>query len=78
LKFDDKEPNFFECVLGSEKGHLFHGVINIDPKNNYFPTIMEEFRSVVQTPDYSPILDIVITQVKDIYLVLAISATKLY
>ena len=78
LKFSDADPNFFEVVLGSEEGHLFHGVIQIDPKRGYFPEVFEQFRPILQTPEYSAILDIQITQIKDVYLVLAISATKLY
>jgi hypothetical protein len=30
LKFDENEPNFFEVLLGSDQGHIFHGVFSVD------------------------------------------------
>lgn len=78
LKFSDKDPNFFEVVLGSEEGHIFHGAIQVDKDKGYFPDVCEPFKPVLQTPEYSSVLDIKVTQIKDVYLVLAISATKLY
>ena len=39
---------------------------------------VEPFKVVLQTPEYSPICDIQMAKVKDVYLILAISDTKLY
>lgn len=39
---------------------------------------VEPFKVVLQTPEYSPICDIQMAKVKDVYLILAISETKLY
>jgi hypothetical protein len=40
--------------------------------------VAESFKEVVSTPEYMPILEIKVTQVKETYLVLATSETKLY
>ena len=77
LKFSESDPFFFELILGSEDGQIFHGAIQID-KESGRPQMLEPFKSVVQTPEYSAILDLKVTQVKDTFLVLAASATKLY
>jgi len=40
--------------------------------------VLEPFKQVVQTPEYSPLLDLKVCKIKDVHLVLAVSATSLY
>jgi hypothetical protein len=40
--------------------------------------VFEPFKTVVETPEYSAILDIKITKVKNEFLTLAVSSTQLY
>ena len=44
-------------VLGSEEGHLFHGVLQVDPDSGMV-NVVESFKVVLQTPEYSSILEI--------------------
>ena len=76
LKFDENEPNFFELLLGSDEGHIFYGVVEV--KEDGRLEVVTPLKVVVQTPDFSSILEIKMTKIKDVYLVLAVSATKLY
>lgn len=46
LKFDENEPNFFELLLGSEDGHLFHGVFETQKHNGELSAV-EPFKVVV-------------------------------
>lgn len=46
LKFDDSEPNFFELLLGSEDGHIFHGVFEVDRSDGQLK-VVEPFKVVV-------------------------------
>ena len=64
-------------VLGSEEGHLFHGVLQVDPDSGMV-NVVESFKVVLQTPEYSSILEIKMTKIKDTFLILFISATMLY
>lgn len=45
LKFDESEPNFFELLLGSEDGHIFHGVFSVDTDGNL--KVEDAFKLVV-------------------------------
>ena len=72
LKLDEEDPNMFEVVLGGDDGQLFFGAVMINPDNGSIENL-EEFQVAVQTPEYSPILDIKMTRIKGVYLVLAIS-----
>lgn len=81
MKFEDDneldDSRVYEILLGSEDGHIFHGVMEINQKYGTVE-VFKEFTSVMETPEYSPILDIKIARVKGNYLVLAVSATSLY
>jgi hypothetical protein len=77
LMFDENEPCFFELLLGSEDGHLFHGVFQVDHDTGLL-NVADPLKLLLQTPEYSPILEIQMTKIRDTYLVLMISATMLY
>ncbi len=56
---------------------MFFGAVIVNPENGSIENL-EEFQVAVQTPEYSPILDIKMTRIKGVYLVLAISQTNMY
>ena len=67
----------YEVLIGSEDGYLILGTVECDPRTGSVE-VFQEFSAVVETPEYSPILDIRITKVKNDFLTLAVSATSLY
>lgn len=77
LKFGDSNSNVYEVLIGSEDGYLILGTVECNPRNGTVE-VFDAFRNVVETPDYSPILDIKITKVKNDFLTLAVSQTNLY
>jgi hypothetical protein len=74
--FDEADPTFFELLLGSEDGTLFHGAFQITPEG--IPQTVSQIQMAVKTPEYNPIREIKIAKVKEVFLVLAITSTKLY
>lgn len=64
-------------LLGSEDGYLIHGVVETDPRTGAVE-VFENFKVVLETLDFQPILDIKITKVKNDFLTLAVSSTSLY
>lgn len=46
LKFDDSEPNFFELLLGSDQGQIFHGVFQVDDHSGLVQEV-EPFKVVL-------------------------------
>ena len=74
LNFSD---NVYEVLIGSEDGYLILGIMECDPRKGSVE-VFEPFKTVVETPEYSAILDIKITKIKNEFLTLAVSATSLY
>lgn len=77
LKFGDSNSNVYEVLIGSEDGYLILGTVECNPRNGSVE-VFDAFRNVVETPEYSPILDIKISKVKNEFLTLAVSQTCLY
>lgn len=69
LKFSD---NVYEVLIGSEDGCLILGIMECDPRKGSVE-VFEPFKTVVETPEYSAILDIKISKVKNEFLCLAVS-----
>lgn len=76
LRFDDADPNFFELLIGTDQGHILHGVFQV--QDNGMIDVVQQFKIAIQTPEYTEIKDIRMTRIKEAYLVLAVSDTKLY
>ena len=74
LKFSD---NVYEVLIGSEDGYLILGIMECDPRKGSVE-VFEPFKTEDETPEYSAILDIKITKVKNEFLTLAVSSTQLY
>lgn len=62
LKFDPNDPNFFELLLGTEDGQIFHGVCQTDPNTGVLD-IVEPFKVVLKIPELypGPVLEIKMT-----------------
>ena len=64
-------------LVGTEEGHIYLGVVQVDAMSGR-PEVLEPFKLVMQTPEYSPLIDIKVCQIKDVFLCLAVSGNILY
>ena len=77
LRFGEANSNVYEVLIGSDDGYLILGAVEFNPRNGSCE-VLNPFKSVAETPEYSPLLDIKITKVKNEFLTLAVSSTSLY
>lgn len=76
LRFDESDPNFFELLIGTDQGNILHGVFSV--QDNGVIEAAQPFKKAMQVPELTAINEIRMTRVKEVYLVLAVSDTKLY
>lgn len=67
-------------MLGTNAGELYYGEITLDGEEQKLETLeVDNFKSVMQIPDFLPILDVKMTMpTEDSSMVLVISENKLY
>jgi len=73
---DDDDLNIFEVLIGSEDGQIFHACIQVT--EDQVEILDGEFKQVLETVDFRPILDIKIAKINNNYLVLAVTDSSLY
>lgn len=74
---EDGAYDFFKIMIGTNEGGLYYGEISLDAEEHKLE--VENFKKVLQLPDFTPILDIKMAMpTEDSSLVLAITENKLY
>lgn len=74
---EDGAYDFFQIMIGTNEGALYYGEIQLDAEEHTLE--VENFKKVLQLPDFTPILDVKMAMPTEGWsLVLAITENKLY